>query len=186
MKSQFITLALLAFVGSFVTSCNKDTVLDVKTLPTVQLFKFTKTPCFGFCDVYEFSINSDQTACLKGEMYSSELSKRSSYPLNCIPVNNSIWEEIKNKALSIDLQNLEAVYPVDGQVIPDLPTTIIEINLGNKTIKIKDTNGAPQNLEEFELFVEKMLGELKSKFPIEHPTQRLNNLHKEDSMNEQR
>ncbi len=125
---------------------------DTITTNLPVLFFFKKTPCFGYCPVYEFTVYANGISCYNGLHFTPIEGKY--YNL----LDEKQWNELVNKYSSLEINNLKDFYPDhENQELPDLPKTIFTINLQGRTKTITDSHSAPKNLKEFELFVEKMI-----------------------------
>jgi len=165
MKSHRHVFFVLLASFAMSSSCNKDSLVEGSPQNVTPVFKYKRTACFGFCDAYEFILKSDNTACLEGMIYHNNLNSRINYRNNCTNVSTAIWKLIQRKALEMGLESMSNEYPEDGVLIPDLSTKFIELQLGSKSIQIKETYGAPAKLIEFENFVEKLIKDISVHIP---------------------
>lgn len=173
MKS-FIYLMFKAapVVGFFlILSCQKELDIQPKIELGDELFSYERTPCFGFCKVYEFKIFKDQSVCYK-ELNSGNsirtispsddtVGDRSKEIKNCKLVQIDLWNKIKDKAKNLKLHKMAKVYPNDGSEVVDISKSIIKIQLNGELIEIEDSFGAPQELDEFEAYVEELILKFK-------------------------
>lgn len=142
----FISLIILGFVS--VGSIDSHNVAIEKENIAVKeslLLSLERTPCFGMCPTYKYTIFNTGRVIYEGEenvdnvgKYSAQLSKKQ-------------IAEIKDQIISDNIFSLKDKYDAK---ITDIPSTLLIINLEGKKKKIFDRHGAPENLKKFEKFVD--------------------------------
>jgi len=100
---------------------------------------YERTPCFGRCPVFTFSIDSDGSCLYHGKNF----------------VDNIGWYEGK-----LDESQLLAIYTIIEEIsyfeledkydalISDLPATITNVTIGEKTKRVYDRYHGPDNLQD--------------------------------------
>lgn len=116
-------------------------------LPTKEslLLTLERTPCFGKCPTYKYTIYTTGRVIYNGVenvktigTYKAQLTK-------------SQIEKIKNNIESAKIFSLKNKY--DSQ-ITDIPSTLLIINIDGQKKKIYDRYGAPEELTKFEKLVD--------------------------------
>lgn len=116
-------------------------------LPTKEslLLTLERTPCFGKCPTYKYSIYTTGRVIYNGVenvknigTYKAQLTKAQ-------------IEKIKNNIESAKIFSLKNKY--DSQ-ITDIPSTLLVINIDGQKKKIYDRYGAPEELTKFEKLVD--------------------------------
>lgn len=147
---QFI-ISLIIFgvitVGSVSEQNNKSKINTDEAAPIKEslLLSLERTPCFGMCPTYKYTIFNTGKVIYEGEenvdnvgKYSAQLSKKQ-------------VSEIKDQINSSNIFSLKDKYDAK---ITDIPSTLLIINLDGKKKKIYDRHGAPEKLKKFEKFVD--------------------------------
>lgn len=163
--SNLVFLILLSAILN--SSCQKDEVEGFDPGDTTPIFTFTKTPCFGFCEAYEYKLYANGLSCFRDFYGQSELKERSSTTSNCKFQKIELWNSIKNKALELEIFSLNDSYPIDELEIPDLSIQKIYIKVNGVEKRITNSYGAPARLTQFETFAHKLVMEFKATLPLE-------------------
>ena len=150
---EFI-ISLLIFgvvTTSTVVQTNQNNQQEIKqNFPVKEslLLTLERTPCFGKCPTYKYSVYITGRVVYRGDQntkyigtYSAQLTKAQ-------------IEEIKSHIKSANLFSLKDKY--DAQ-ITDIPSTVLIINLDGVKKKIYDRYGAPEELTQFEKFVDNIV-----------------------------
>jgi hypothetical protein len=133
MKKIVIILVLIYFTGC---SSSKHTY-NAENL----IIKMEKTPCYGFCPVYDLTITGDGNAILLGK---KNIKKIGTFICVIPPAKlDSLVKEFEE----IKFWDLQDRY--DGKKT-DLPTTYVSLTLDGKTKRIRDYYGAPEKLKKLE------------------------------------
>ncbi|MEP7196869.1 MAG: DUF6438 domain-containing protein [Saprospiraceae bacterium] len=120
---------------------------NVTNLPKLLVYK--KTPCFGYCPVYEFTLYANGISCYNGLNFVKQEGK--TYGL----MKEKNWQNLLQIADQINFFNLDSIYPQEGNMqIPDLPLTIITLNTSGRTKTVTDSHSAPKGLKELESSIE--------------------------------
>ncbi|MEP7196622.1 MAG: hypothetical protein ABI851_08885 [Saprospiraceae bacterium] len=154
------TLFMLSVVLNI--SCHKDQIEEYDLADATPLFTYTQTPCFGFCEAFEFKLYHNGLACFRDFNAPVGLTERSSVSSNCKVQNIEFWTSIKNMALEHRLLSLSNIYPVNGPQIPDLSTRKIYIKLDGVEKTITESYDAPANLARFETAIHNKVMEFKT------------------------
>ncbi|NOT37222.1 MAG: hypothetical protein HOP11_07570 [Saprospiraceae bacterium] len=176
MKNLSFKMLSLCLLLLSITACQKDAEEVFDGIPVYEVFSYEKTPCFGYCPVYTFSLLSDGTACLSQKGTPTELLGRSTSTA-CISNKIHIWNKIKNKAKAINFHKLSNVYPNDGSIVVDISKSIINIHLDGKLLRVEDCLGAPPELDGFEDYIEKLIEEFRIELPKEVNNEKIAALH---------
>lgn len=118
-----------------------------------QYAGFQKTPCFGKCPVYEVKFYSDGKVTWYGRM---NVERMGWYEAQ---VDQRVLKSIKTKAEEMDYFSFYNEYPV-GTKVPDLPTTITYLRIGDMEKQVRNTHEAPEKLQEFEKYLEELISGL--------------------------
>jgi len=112
-----------------------------------QLLTLERTPCFGMCPTYKYTIFSTGRVIYTGTKNIDNIGTYS------IQLSQTQLNEIKAQ---INSKNISLKNKYDSN-ITDIPSTLLIINLDGKKKKIYDRHGAPKELKEFEKFVDDMV-----------------------------
>lgn len=119
--------------------------------------KIRRTPCYGTCPTYTAAIYSDGTVFIHGERFVPQVGY----------FEGRISQEQLNGLIKMSYQNgfynLAANYPIEGNHIVDLPTTILHINSGVNQKTITDRGNAPGELDVLQDAVHTLLYSLQLK-----------------------
>jgi len=116
-----------------------------------------KTPCFGRCPVYEATLYSDNRVVYEGKQYTD---RKGTFQAK---ISNSQLEDLIKAALAADYFALAENYPINGQRIADLPSTITFLKIGDKENKVNNNHDAPQALRAYEQAFVRLLDSLQWK-----------------------
>ncbi|NOT37821.1 MAG: hypothetical protein HOP11_10630 [Saprospiraceae bacterium] len=118
----------------------------------IEIGRFKKTACFGFCPTYEFIIYTNGVVLYNGQQHVKQLGHI--YGL----ISETQWNQIKSKAAAINFSQLAERYPTDErEEIPDLPLTIVGINYNGIYKIVADSHSAPKELKELEDFFQNVV-----------------------------
>ena len=109
------------------------------------LITLERTPCFGRCATYKYSIFTTGRVIYNGVENVKNIGTYSAQ------LTNSQVEKIKDRIESAKIFSLKDKY--DSQ-ITDIPSTLLIINIDGRKKKIYDRYGAPKELTQFEKFVD--------------------------------
>ena len=109
------------------------------------LASIERTPCYGQCPMYKFSIYQSGYAVYEGKRFVEKLGKYETR------INASVLEEIKTKAKAINYFDFKDEYP---KTASDFPATKTSVVLDGKHKDIMDGTGAPSALKEFEKYLD--------------------------------
>jgi len=128
-------------------------IKDMKKELSDSLFlRLKRTACFGRCPIYTLSIYIDGTVVYEGEKW---VEREGNYNSR---VNQTVLEQIQNKADSIEFKLLDEVY--DNLNVTDLPATITVLKDEEDFKVVVNRYGAPEKLNHFEDFIDKMVKNL--------------------------
>ncbi|HNN69028.1 MAG TPA: DUF6438 domain-containing protein [Saprospiraceae bacterium] len=129
---------------------------NVQNVPLLMTFQ--KTACFGFCPVFEFRLYRNGICHYDGKQFTPIQGQF--YDL----MEESEWQNIKNKVDSVGFFALEENYPVsEKEVIMDLPKTVTTMFLNGRTKKITNSHSAPQPLKELESLIQQVIDRIVEK-----------------------
>jgi Domain of unknown function (DUF6438) len=127
------------------------TTLPNALLPENVIVQFKRTPCFGRCPVFEFTLFSDGRLEYMGQNFVPHLGKRQ------IQVSATLVDSVKEKAIKAGFFDMKSHYPVESEyIIEDLPTTTTYIRSGEKVHRVENNYDAPRELLAFEQWLEKI------------------------------
>ena len=111
-----------------------------------------RTPCYGRCPIYEASIYKSGYVTYNGNRFIEKIG------LHRSRLTQDQLKQIAAKAEEIGYFELENNY---DSPVTDFPTTITVLNLPGKSKKeIKNRVGAPDNLKQYEKFLDDLLNGL--------------------------
>ncbi len=117
-----------------------------------------RTPCFGKCPYYNVEIYETGTVVYEGFGYTKRMGKHEAY------ITEAGLAKIRAKANELGYLKLSNTYPIDTKVdVPDLPTTITYIRIGNDGKSIRNKFEAPKALIEFEKWLDAEIESLSFK-----------------------
>ncbi len=159
----------LAGIFLFISSCNPSDIQPLNPEPDQGLVLFYKqSSCFGFCDAFEFKLSADGAFELKDYARSghpTELTGRGAQEKELS--TEELWPNIKARAKALHIDQLLDRYPQTGEDLPDLAVRTLIIRLNGVDKIITDIYGAPEELKEFELFLNKTIDHLReAKNPV--------------------
>lgn len=184
-NSSFLIIAIL--ISFSIMACNKKTgekvqneatstetpteVKDDNTPKTVQedptpaldyeFLSYKKTPCFGKCPVYEVKFFRDGRASYNGKMNTEREG------LWIGKIDKEMVDELRDKIQAVHFFDFENKYPTGDVQIADLPSTIINVRIGDMVKQVTDKHDAPKALKSFEKYVEKKIEQVKWIKPAE-------------------
>lgn len=149
-------IALLIFGNVATTDVAQSSQTNVHTQETEEnlpikeglLLTLERTPCFGMCPTYKYSIFSTGRVIYTGTKNIDNIGTFS------IQLSKSDLNKIKSQIKSSNIFGLKDKYDSN---ITDIPSTLLIINLDGKKKKIYDRHGAPPELKAFEKFVDDMV-----------------------------
>jgi hypothetical protein len=171
----------LTFISLFIACNNKSKViLDqsinnnesptplprfVKTIPDSlngmiadTLLYFKRSPCFGQCSAYEFTVYTNGIVSYNGYSNTEPLGEHLGLLLE------SSWNEILSQARAINFFQFSNKYPEKmEEFIADLPNTFIMIKEGTERKMIMDNHSPPKELKLFEVKIDGILKSLSLK-----------------------
>ena len=140
---KYVTLILL--ISSCQTS-KKVSGVNTGDNNSYEVFSLKKTACYGACPVFEMVIFSNLEVTFTGEKNTDKLGLYTSR------ISQQELSTLRN-AFDKSFFDFEDEYT---SAVSDLPTTFVFYSNGQKTKKIRDYTGAPQELKD----LEKLLGNL--------------------------
>jgi hypothetical protein len=149
MKSIFIILVSCFF--AFACKSKKDITYTQQSEQNVFL-SLERTPCYGTCENFKVIIYSNGYCTYEGKNFVEKIGKYESV------IDKKKIELIKNKATEINYFSLENSYNHTG--ITDIPATITEIFINDKSKRIENRYRGPQELKDFELYIEGIINDL--------------------------
>ncbi len=108
------------------------------------MVKFKKTPCYGKCPMYNVELYNNGRVVYNGKKF---VERVGTYEAK---ISEADVKMVKQKFFDIEFLDLPNEYPVDGQKIADLPSTIIDFRVGDMIKQVRDRHGAPDKLKDFE------------------------------------
>lgn len=153
---QFV-ISLLIFgvitVGTVVEENNTEQEIK-KALPVKEsiLLTLERTPCFGRCATYKYSIFTTGKVVYYGEANVTNLGHYKA---------QLTQKQIAEIKAQIEIANIFSMKNKYDAKITDIPSTLLIVNINGKKKKIYDRHGAPDALKDFEKFVDGLV--LKSK-----------------------
>lgn len=111
-----------------------------------------RTPCYGTCENYKIIIYSNGYCTYEGKNFVEKIGIYESV------IDSKKIELIKNKATEINYFSLENSYDLPG--ITDIPATITELIINGKSKRIENRYRGPQELKEFELYIDSIIKDL--------------------------
>ena len=149
-------IALLIFGNVATNNVTQTSQTNIQTQEIEQitpekeglLLTLERTPCFGMCPTYKYSIFSTGRVIYKG---TKNIDKIGSYSIQLTKVQIS---EIKSLIKSNNIFGLKNKYDSN---VTDIPSTLLIITLDGKKKKIYDRHGAPKELKDFEKFIDNMV-----------------------------
>ncbi len=119
-----------------------------------RIASIKKTPCFGRCPVYEATLYSDNRLVYEGKQYTE---REGTFEAK---ISNEQLKELLKFALAADFFKLSEMYPMEGRPIPDLPSTITYLKIGERENQVNNNHDAPQALRAYEKVFIKLFEEL--------------------------
>ncbi len=113
-----------------------------------------RTGCYGNCPVFEAKVFSDGQVTYDGIRHVELISLFES------SVDSTWIQRVFERAKEINYFDLDEAYPSGGEPIPDLPTTITYLRLGEKEKTIRNNFDPPKALVDFEQWLERELKKL--------------------------
>jgi len=126
-------------------------VMEPQTPKDSLAVRFEKTPCFGRCPVFKIKVYKSGFATYEGLNFAEKMG------LYSYRFSDADLEKIYSMANEIDYFELESEY--NDPRISDLPATISEISLNDKTHRVNARKGIPQSLKDFHENLGVMLNE---------------------------
>lgn len=113
------------------------------------LVSLERTPCYGQCPMYKFSIYNSGYALYEGKRF---VEKEGKFETR---IKASVLEEIKTRAKAINYFDFRDEYPKKASDFPAVKTSMV---LDGKRKDIMDGSGAPSALKEFEAYLDSIKG----------------------------
>ena len=108
------------------------------------MVKFKKTPCYGKCPMYDVQLFNNGRVLYNGKKF---VERVGTYEAK---MSDADVKMVKQKFFDVEFLDMANEYPIDGQKIMDLPSTIIDFRVGDMIKQVRDKHGAPEKLKEFE------------------------------------
>lgn len=161
MKKPF--LAILVF-GIALSSCKSskdttsassiegnDTEVSVQSEPKM-LASIERTACYGQCPMYKATFMDNGEVIYVGKRFVDKLGTFQ----GLISSENVLL--IKKNIVEYDYFGLDSLYPTP---VTDFPSCITEASLNGNLKKVIDRRNPPQNLKDFEKFLDSLLNDLE-------------------------
>ncbi len=117
-----------------------------------QTLEYEATACFGFCPIFEMTINPDRTAVIKAERFTFSNPQSKDYDPNAAPegtfkttLSEESFKAVQLALAKLDLNSIDEHY--GNRQVTDLPTAKVKIELSpRQTAKWDDygKNGTPE------------------------------------------
>ena len=117
--------------------------------------KYKKTPCFGKCPIYEANFYTDGRVTYHGRNFVEHIGHFESR------ITEKEKQRIRTAFFDANFLEMALEYPVDGQKVADLPTTVIEFRVGDMIKHTTNRSQAPQELMDLQMMVEGVLDRLE-------------------------
>jgi len=122
------------------------------------LLYFKRSPCFGQCSAYEFTVFTNGVVGYNGYANTESLGEHIGL------LSESSWNEIISQARTINFFQFSNKYPEKQEdFVADLPNTFIMIKEGTERKKIMDNHSPPKELKLFEVKIDGILKSLSLK-----------------------
>ncbi len=121
------------------------------TEPPYVMVYMSRSYCYGKCPVYRVEIFTDGTIDYIGEANVPRIGHFRAR------LSREEVDALRQKIHEVGFWDFAPSYPDDGTIITDLPTTTIQVRIGDMMKKVLDKHGAPRALKEFEVYVERLL-----------------------------
>jgi len=105
------------------------------------------TACYGKCPVYEVRFSNTQYVTWRGYANTSRIGYYEAR------IEGKLLEEIKKRAETLALFDLEEIYPKKGEFLEDYPAVITHIYSGEREKRIVNIYDAPDALRDFEEYL---------------------------------
>ena len=125
-----------------------NTPKPTQTPTNTLVFSFKRTPCYGRCPTYAFQLFSDGKVTYNGTAYVELLGNYEA------KVDENFKKQIEEYARKIDFTNLRNRYPDPTIAISDVPSAISFLKIDGEEKTITNLMDAPQQLIEFEHFID--------------------------------
>lgn len=112
-----------------------------------KMVNFKKTACYGKCPVYEVEIYNDGRVVYNGKRFVDRLG------IHKATITEKEVKMIRSEFDKVGFIDFAGEYPINGQKISDLPSTIIEYRAGDMIKVVKDKHDAPEQLKKFEAWL---------------------------------
>lgn len=130
---RLLLLSIFIWTISTAEKCENPETLTADNTITIK-----KTPCFGQCPSYTFTINGLGEATFKGEMF---VEKKGKYTKT---FNQKQTEGLFKAYQNAGFENFDDAY--ENEQIMDLPTTTLSLSHNGQTKSIKLYYGYPDEL----------------------------------------
>lgn len=134
-------------------SINVEPEAELEPLPDLEdqedivielIASIRKTPCYGYCPVFEYKYYSDGRVSYNGQLHVDRIGVYETW------VDIEFKSKIESLAQSIKYFSLEEEYPPNGRRIEDLPSTITYLKIDDREKSIKNNYDSPLVLRDFE------------------------------------
>tara|TARA_B100000902_G_scaffold257724_1_gene243953 strand:- start:2266 stop:2772 length:507 start_codon:yes stop_codon:yes gene_type:complete len=154
---KYIFFAIIFFSSCSIFQDNNDlSKNDLVKLDSVKenpFFSMRRTPCFGQCPTYTVKFYNNGKIFYEGKRF---VKNEGIYTGQ---INIKIVALIQDKIREINFFNLDSIY--DAR-ISDLPSVILEVNMNEKKHKVIDRYKGPDELREFEKFIDNIILKIES------------------------
>ncbi|MFT4759472.1 MAG: hypothetical protein ACI9XO_004263 [Paraglaciecola sp.] len=111
------------------------------------MVKFKKTPCYGKCAMYDVQLFNNGRVVYNGKKFVARVGVYEA------KISEANVKMVKQKFFDVEFLDMAGEYPIDGQKIADLPSTIIDFRVGDMIKQVHDKHGAPEKLKAFEIWL---------------------------------
>jgi len=154
---KYIYIVVIFFLSCSIFQSNKDLLKnelvqlnDVKEKP---FFSMRRTACFGQCPTYDVKFFNSGKVFYEGKKF---VKNEGIYTGQ---INVKTIALIQDKIREINFFDLDSIY--DAR-ISDLPSVILEVNMNKKKHKVIDRYKGPNELREFEKFIDNIILKIES------------------------
>lgn len=119
--------------------------------PSYVMVAMKRSACFGKCPVYEVRFYTDGTIEYIGKMNVPRIGHFRAH------MRPEEVEALRQKIHEVGFWDFSPMYPDDGTIVTDLPTTTITVRVGDMMKEVREKHGAPRALKDFERYLDELL-----------------------------
>ncbi len=140
-------------IDTQITTANQE--VDTHIEQKYNIVEYVKHPCHGKCAVFEFKIQNDGIAFYECKSQCYRYGEFYAY------LGTEKLQEIKDYINNNQLMNLNHIYPVSGNPVPEIPLTTFSLSLSSSdNLSIKSYHHTPQSLLNFEKKLQEVIEEI--------------------------